>query len=212
MSSSQQTVEQCTTTTGELDSLKAKLQSAQSQMMQQPNKQTCTLSMSSDEIKTLSFLLSRMTEDNANDNNIKERMLPKLYPTVENSKDHLECINAEYAPYRFDYNDMDKATEYLIENGYVVIKNTLNTAELSYGLSLFWKFLESDRIGWNKQDHTTWDINKIGGKTEAGLCWGSGIAHTSFQWFNRKHDKVRNIFAKIWNHSLFPDKNNNKKN
>ena len=49
----QQAVLPYTFTTGELDSLKAKLQAAESQMMQQPNKQASMLAMSAAEIRTL---------------------------------------------------------------------------------------------------------------------------------------------------------------
>ena len=49
----QQAVLPYTFTTGELDSLKAKLQAAESQMMSQPNKQAQMLAMSAAEIRTL---------------------------------------------------------------------------------------------------------------------------------------------------------------
>ena len=80
----------------------------------------------------------------------------KLYPCLDDRKDYLECTDADHAPYRFNYQDLDKATEYLLENGYVVIKNVLNSSEIEYGKSLLWDLLSSPDIGWDRNDYTTW--------------------------------------------------------
>ena len=132
----------------------------------------------------------------------------KLYPCLDDAKDYLECTNADYAPYRFDYNNLDKATEYLVENGYVVIKNVLNSKDLKKGKSLLWDLLKSKSIGWDPNDYLTWDLNKIGGELQNGLVWGKGIGQSKFQWFGRKHPKVLNIFSHLWSHKLFPLNNN----
>eukprot|EP01084_Bolivina_argentea_P119037 211119_1 len=136
----------------------------------------------------------------------------KLFQTIEDSNDYLECVNADHAEYRFNYNDIHQATNYLLKNGYVVIKNVLNKSEIEYGKSLFWDFVESESIGWNRNDYKTWHDTKIGGELNNGLLWGKGIGQSKFQWFGRKHPKVLNIFAKLWNHKSFPkdNKNNNK--
>eukprot|EP01084_Bolivina_argentea_P159626 277989_1 len=139
---------------------------------------------------------------------MKQKANIKKYPTIENPTDFLECIDTEYSPYRFEYNQLNNATEYLLQNGFVVIKNVLNNSELQHGKSLLWNFLQSSCVGWDKNDYNTWDINKIGGELKNGLLWGKGIGHSDFQWFGRKHPKVLNIFGSLWTHIF--DKSNYK--
>eukprot|EP01084_Bolivina_argentea_P076240 138155_1 len=122
----------------------------------------------------------------------------KIFHTKDDANDYLESTDARFAPYRFDYSDLNTATEYLTENGYVVIKNVLNKSEINYGRSLFWEFVESPSIEWNKNDYTTWDDIKIEGAWLTGLFSGEGIGQSKFQWYGRKHIRVLNIFSTIW--------------
>eukprot|EP01083_Nonionella_stella_P215232 774838_1 len=133
----------------------------------------------------------------------------KLYPTLEDKDDYLHCTDAEYAPYRFDFNNMDKAIQYLLDNGYVVMKNILNKSEVEKGKSLFWKFVSEKSIKWNKNDYKTWNVYNIGGELQNGLIWGKGMGQSEFQWYGRKHPKVLQIFSKLWSHKLFPHKKYN---
>ena len=128
----------------------------------------------------------------------------KLYPSLENRDDYLECTDADHAKYRFDFTELDKATEYLLENGYVVIKKVLSDSDIETGKSLLWDLLTSDAIGWDKNDYKTWNIYKIGGELHNGLIWGKGMGQSKFQWFGRKHPKVLQIFSRIWSHNAFP--------
>ena len=128
----------------------------------------------------------------------------KLYPSLENQGDLLECADAEHAKYRFDLTEFDKVTEYLLENGYVVIKKVLSDLDIETGKSLLWDLLTSDAIGWDQNDNTTWDTCKIGGELHNGLIWGKGMGQSKFQWFGRKHPKVLQIFSRIWSHDAFP--------
>ena len=85
----------------------------------------------------------------------------RLFPTIDDNKDHLECVDAEHASYRFASDDMDNATQHLIQNGFVVIKNVLNQDEIEKGKSLLWQFM-ADHGEWDRADYKTWNIYNIG--------------------------------------------------
>merc|ERR1719334_1820372 len=86
---------------------------------------------------------------------VKKRPHTKLYPTLEDPKDYLECTSAAHAPYRFDFSEMAAATDHLLSNGYVVIKNVLSADDLEKGKSLLWEFMAAQG-GWDKKDFKTW--------------------------------------------------------
>jgi len=116
--------------------------------------------------------------------------------------DYLECVDAEHASYRFASDDMENATQHLLENGFVVIKSVLNREEIEKGKSLLWEFAEP--FGFDRKDYKSWNIHNIGGECENGLVWGKGMGQSDFQWFGRKNENVRKVFADIWSHDAFP--------
>jgi len=126
----------------------------------------------------------------------------KLYPTIENRQDRIECTDADFAPYRFEYDQLEEAIQYLVQNGHVVIKNVFDAADLDKGKSLMWDFLSAQSIGWKRNDYKTWNIYNVGGELQNGLLWGKGMGHSKFQWFTRTHPRVLQVFGAVWSHPL----------
>ena len=55
----------------------------------------------------------------------------------------------------------DESIQYLEEQGYVVIKNALSTAEASKTLELLWDYLEGLGTGIDRKDVSTWGDDRF---------------------------------------------------
>ena len=93
----------------------------------------------------------------------------------------------------------DESIQYLEEQGYVVIKNALSTAEASKTLELLWDYLEGLGTGIDRRDVSTWGDDRWPTCAHGGIMPSYGIGHSEAQWFLRGIPKVKKAFAKIWN-------------
>ena len=89
--------------------------------------------------------------------------------------------------------------QYLEEQGYVVIKNALSTAEASKTLELLWDYLEGLGTGIDRKDVSTWGDDRWPTCAHGGIMPSYGIGHSEAQWYLRGIPNVKKAFAKIWN-------------
>ena len=86
------------------------------------------------------------------------------------SNDHkLETGDPEQAAYRFADFD-DAARQHLADEGFVVIRDMLSSAELVRAESLLWDFLRA--LGWKRNDPRSWESPLLNPK---GIIWAQFI-------------------------------------
>ena len=108
-------------------------------------------------------------------------------------------IEIEYKKVPRFESGSDESIQYLEEQGYVVIKNALSTAEASKTLELLWDYLEGLGTGIDRKDVSTWGDDRWPTCAHGGIMPSYGIGHSEAQWFLRGIPKVKKAFAKIWN-------------
>jgi len=88
--------------------------------------------------------------------------------------------------------------EYLEEEGYVVLRETLTKAQANKTLSLLWDYLENLNTGIDRNDPATWGDNRWPTSAHGGILPSYGIGHSESQWYLRSVPNVKKGFAKIW--------------
>ena len=114
-------------------------------------------------------------------------------------------ITTTELPYKFNYESMDQAKEYLFSEGFVVFKNVINAQEINTSKQLFWKWINEINIGWNKNNPSTWNNQSFPGYLKTGVIYKKGIGQSELQWFLRTRPKLLSIFTKLWNVNNYKD-------
>lgn len=90
------------------------------------------------------------------------------------------------------------SVDFFRENGYVVIAEALNQAEVAKALDLTWKYLETLGTGIDRNDPSTWTNERWPTCAHGGIIPSNGIGHSEAQWFIRSVPAVRRAFAAFW--------------
>jgi hypothetical protein len=94
---------------------------------------------------------------------------------------------------------------YLDNNGYVVIKEAANKAELEKGIDLAWNFFEGlgfaqgSPLGIDRNVPSTWGTPRWPDPFRRGIVASDCVGQSDFLWFCRGLDNVQKIFRTIWN-------------
>ena len=97
---------------------------------------------------------------------------------------------------RFEPDD-PMLKEFLFENGFVVVKNVMNTTHIEEAKSKLWSFLE-ESAGMIYSDKSTWNtknLEKIGLPDNGIIC--KDIGQTDFMWYIRLLPRIRTAFANV---------------
>ena len=98
----------------------------------------------------------------------------------------------------FTINDTNNWKDYLLENGFVVIKDILNIDEKA----LFWNLFKTDfkyvSPDFDFNDKTTWTIKNYPGMFGKGICPYNGLGQSNFSWFIRTNPKIKEIYSKLF--------------
>ena len=103
---------------------------------------------------------------------------------------------------QFEIEDVGNWTNYLEENGYVVIKKVANENECSASIGMMWDFLESmpggEKFVVRRTDSSTWRNQAWFPSSSYGLANGYGFGQSKFLWQARLLPKVETVFKTIW--------------
>ena len=90
------------------------------------------------------------------------------------------------------------ATEFLDQEGYVVMADALSSEATEHALSLLWDYLEELGTGIDRDDVSTWDNDRWPTAVHGAILPSYGIGHCAAQWFIRDQPGVRQSFAQVW--------------
>jgi len=89
-------------------------------------------------------------------------------------------------------------TQYLKENGVVVLKGLIPEKDVEMAKSLYWDWLEGLNSGIDRKDPSTWVNKNWPGVLSLGFTTTDGGGHTKASWFLRSHERVTKAFETIW--------------
>lgn len=122
-----------------------------------------------------------------------------------------------FSPPIFDINQTVEFTQYLNNEGYVVIRNILNSQDRETFFQKFKTDFNQVSPNFNFDDKSTWNIKNYPGMYGKGMCVFNGFGQANFMWYLRTHSEIQQIFTKIYNDdnlvtsmdgfSVFVDKN-----
>ena len=98
--------------------------------------------------------------------------------------------------------DPDKIVESLDKNGFVIIKNVLNSEECKNVIDGAWKCLEKASVDFrtpiDRNNPETWScIDEL--STYKNIFKHYGFAHSDFMWDVRQNEKILKIFSLLYN-------------
>lgn len=93
-----------------------------------------------------------------------------------------------------------EAVEYLRREGYVVLANVMDQAEVAHARELFWSFLEGVDVQppIRRDEPLTWARVK---PNTYGIVWGHGSGQSRLMWFVRSRPRLLRFFELFWNTS-----------
>jgi hypothetical protein len=105
-----------------------------------------------------------------------------------------------FHPPLFELKDVNDWKSYFQENGYVVIKNIIDSTKIDKAKTLLWDFLTKMGTGIKEDDETTWSDDRWPGTAlKKGIVSGYGAGQSDFMWSLREVREVRIPFAELWN-------------
>ena len=124
-------------------------------------------------------------------------------------------------PITFEIDDFTNWQKYLVEEGYVVIKDILSPEEHNTVFNLFENDINSVSSAFDISDSSTWKIENTPLMYGKGMGVFNGFGQSNFMWELRTNPKIQNIFKKVHNceelvtsldgFSLFVNKNQKSK-
>lgn len=100
--------------------------------------------------------------------------------------------------HRFDSDD-PALKDFLICNGFVVVKSVLDSSSVELAKKQLWRFLD-DAAGIKHNDMTTWTLENLDkvGLSDNGILCKKGIGQTEFMWHIRQLPRVKSAFSNIY--------------
>jgi len=133
-------------------------------------------------------------------------------------------INMSYPTFTPPVFDIDQSTEFtqhLQTEGFVVIRNILNSQEKDTFFQKFKTDFNHVSPNFKFDDKSTWNIKTYPGMYGKGMCVFNGFGQADFMWYLRTNTTIQNTFKKIYNEdelvtsmdgfSVFLDKNQKSK-
>lgn len=133
----------------------------------------------------------------------------------------MTIIMNNLTPITFEIDDFTNWQKYLVEEGYVVIKDILSLEEHDTVFNLFENDINSVSSAFDISDSSTWKIENTPLMYGKGMGVFNGFGQSNFMWELRTNPKIQNIFKKVHNceeivtsldgFSLFVNKNQKSK-
>jgi len=134
---------------------------------------------------------------------------------------NMTIIMNNLTPITFEIDDFTNWQKYLVEEGYVVIKDILSLEEHDTVFNLFENDINSVSSAFDISDSSTWKIENTPLMYGKGMGVFNGFGQSNFMWELRTNPKIQNIFKKVHNceelvtsldgFSLFVNKNQKSK-
>ena len=102
-------------------------------------------------------------------------------------------------PPTFDVNNYNNWSEFLEHEGYVVIRDILNSEEKNDFFMTFKQDFNTLSPDFNFDDPNTWSIKTYPGMFGKGMCVFNGTGQSNFMWKLRLNSKIQSIYKNIYN-------------
>jgi len=125
--------------------------------------------------------------------------VPDIPPAVQKrllNDPLVPCPDAQ-PPTRYDVDDFAGWSASLAEDGYAVIRDVANAAEVREAGELFWEWVSQAEPAVSRTAPETWV--HIPCERTNGIIFSRGIGQSSFAWYVRALPKVRKAFSQLWN-------------
>lgn len=120
-------------------------------------------------------------------------------------------------PKVFNKEDINEFMKHLNTEGYVIIKNILNTQEREIFFQKFKTDFNYVSPNFKFDDKSTWNIKTYPGMYGKGMCVFNGFGQADFMWYLRTNLNIQQIFKNLYDEnelvtsmdgfSVFVDKN-----
>jgi hypothetical protein len=120
---------------------------------------------------------------------------------VAAKKARTESLSPMLFPHVFELSELDSASEYLQERGYVVVGDVMSEVERLQGLSLLWDYLEGLGTGISRNDPRTWENANWIEIFSVAIAKYDKCGQSEFMWFARRLPAVHRCFAAFYGKS-----------
>ncbi|CAD6563606.1 MAG: hypothetical protein TREMPRED_000009 [Tremellales sp. Tagirdzhanova-0007] len=103
----------------------------------------------------------------------------------------LKLRGQHLAPITSAFPDLDK-------NGFAVVKHVITAEQAATYVDQAYAWLEGFGKGFDRNDRSTWKVDKLPAFTKGGLYNRHGSGHEQFAWDIRSEPGLIETFAKIW--------------